>query len=146
MIPGRRSRLFLLPFLAVAFSIGACSYMRTRADAAVCRAVLPAVEPEGEIRLLSLERDAGETVPTVRIRYAVEPADGKVRSGVLRCALREGGLGDKPHLVGIEVNGVRMGDVRLFFLERFWLGDPDAIAAGEKRVVDATGESASVLR
>lgn len=102
-------------------------------DARACRDALPALEENGDIVVDSLVRDSGR--PAVfAIGYRVTDAAGS-RAGQLRCAFGNGPDGRR-HLLGLELGGRPVGDARLYFLERFWLGDPAAINSGAARLDD----------
>jgi hypothetical protein len=114
-------------------------HLSENADIRLCRAVLPAIEPEGKIVVDTTSVNRG-TATVVEIGYRVVSAAGTPSPGQLRCAVREATsdpLFGRPELAGVEENGRVMGDARLFFLKRFWLGDPGAVAEGERRLGDA---------
>lgn len=141
----RRSlALIAITLAAMPAAIGACIHLGRAGEAELCRAVLPAVEPEGAITLAATDLTPG-TPAVVRIAYSVLAPGRDLRQGTLRCAVRGSlyaELTGRPELVGVEENGRLMGEARLFFLKRFWLADPAAVAEGEKRLTDGEGTSA----
>ncbi|SCM73533.1 hypothetical protein KL86PLE_110106 [uncultured Pleomorphomonas sp.] len=100
-------------------------------DARACLIVLPALEESGELVVGSLRRS--DSLPGVfEIGYRATDTAGS-RSGRLRCAFGDGPDGRR-HLLGVEFDGQPIGEARLYFLERFWLGDPAAVRSGEARL------------
>ena len=100
-------------------------------DARACLNALPALEENGELVVGSLTRS--DDLPGIfAIDYRVADSLGS-RSGRLRCAFGDGPDGMR-HLLGVEFGGRPIGEARLYFLERFWLGDPAAIRSGEARL------------
>lgn len=95
----------------------------------LCRSLIPALEPAGALIVVAIEADP--LAPNaVRIDYRVDD-----RPSRLRCAFGGGFLDTRRlDLRAVEVNGVQLGEARLFVLERFWLGDPQAVAEGEARL------------
>jgi hypothetical protein len=132
----RRLGLTIGPLLLGLTTVGACSYLRTSAEAELCKAVLPAVEPAGSILVQSVTREKSSTLPTIRVDYLVEMTADAHHAGRLRCAFRESVFGQRPDIADIEVNGQRMSRARRFFLERYWLDEPQVVAEGGRRLVD----------
>lgn len=97
----------------------------------LCRAVLPALNPDGaEIR--ELRRAPGSPgAPALRIDYTVRGADQAMRVRFATCRF----AGDtftpgRLDLVGVETDAGALGEARLLYLKRFWLSD-FAATAGE---------------
>lgn len=102
-------------------------------QARLCRATLPAVEPEGRLTVTRVEADPLAPYG-IRIVYTVR--DGlRERGGLLRCAFAGGRFDrDRLTILGIETLAGELSEARLFMLDRFWLQDPDALRAGERRL------------
>ncbi|BBE71610.1 branched-chain amino acid ABC transporter permease [Oharaeibacter diazotrophicus] len=128
----------LAALLAVVAALAACSAL-DREQAELCRATVPAFEPDGRLVIDALSADP-LLAHGIRVDYTVEDG-GEPREGVVRCAFGGGRLaGDRMQLRGIEVNGEPVPPARLLFLSRFWLAVPDAVAAGERRLAGVTEE------
>lgn len=103
-------------------------------QARLCRALLPALAPDGKLFVTAIEADAAAN-HGVRIDFL---ADGLERS--VRCAFAGGALDeDRLRLVAVEADGRVLGEAQVFFLNRFWLGDPEALAEGEARLAGLGG-------
>lgn len=127
----RRATLVRTLALPAALAAAACSPIDD-GQADLCRSVLPAVEMDGPLRVLSVAPDA-DVPKVIRLHYAVG-TDGRI--GVLRCAFAGGRLDrGRLDLLAVEVDGVPLGGARLHLMKRFWLGDPEALAEGEARIV-----------
>lgn len=100
-------------------------------DARACLNTLPALEDNGELVVDGLTR-SDSLLSVFEIDYRVRDAFG-LRLGLLRCAFGDGPDGQR-HLLGVEFGGRPIGEARLYFLERFWLGDPAAVRSGERRL------------
>lgn len=100
-------------------------------DARACLNALPALEENGDIVVDSLKR-SGDVFDVVEIGYRRVDAAGS-SPGRLRCAFGDG-LNGPRRLVGAEFEGRPIGDARLYFLERFWLGDAAAVESGKARL------------
>lgn len=100
-------------------------------DAHACLDALPALEDNGELVVDSLTR-SDNLLSVFAVDYRVSDLFG-TRPGRLRCAFGDGPDGRR-HLLGVEFGGQPIGEARLYFLERFWLGDPAAVRSGEKRL------------
>jgi branched-chain amino acid transport system permease protein len=138
-LPGRvRRASACLALLFAGAALTACSGLDGE-QAKLCRAAVPAVEPTGTIHV-----DAVATDPAmphgVRVDYTVTEPFSPPRRGFARCAFGGGRLDtDRLKLLGVETAAGDMPPVRLLFLERFWLSEPDAIAEGEERLTGLTG-------
>lgn len=100
-------------------------------DARACLNALPALEEHGDLVVDGLKRSSG-LFDVVEIDYRRADAAGGQR-GRLRCAFGDGLDGGR-RLLGAEIGGQPIGDARLYFLERFWLGDAMAVQSGATRV------------
>lgn len=129
----------LLTVLAAAAIVAAISTEAWRLsvaydDARACRNALPALEEDGELIIGALRR-APDLPSVYEVDYWVK---GLVsRPGRLRCAFGEGSDGER-RLTGVEIGGWSIGEARLFMLDRFWLGDANAVRDGERRIRDVT--------
>lgn len=109
-------------------------------QAKLCRAALPALEESGTIRLDSVATDP-DIAYGIRLDYTVEEPDAPPRPGFVRCAFGGGRLDtDRLKLLGIETAAGEMAPVKLLFLQRFWLAEPDATADGERRLTGLSAE------
>ena len=100
-------------------------------DARACLNVLPALEENGALVADNLTR-SDSMFGVFEVDYRVTDPLGS-RSGRLRCAFGDS-QDDRRHLLGVEFNDQPISEARLYFLERFWLGDPAALRSGEKRL------------
>lgn len=100
-------------------------------DARACLDVLPALEENGELVVDGLTR-SDSLLAVFAVDYRINDLFG-TRPGRLRCAFGDG-PDNRRHLLGVEFEGQPVGEARLYFLERFWLGDPTAVRSGEKRL------------
>ncbi|WP_343057145.1 branched-chain amino acid ABC transporter permease [Chthonobacter rhizosphaerae] len=113
-------------------------------QARLCTAVVPALEETGRIRVDAVAPDP-ERATVVRVAYTVEADGGERRPGFVRCAFGGGFLDrDRLTLVAVESAEGRLTGARLLMLNRFWLGDPDALAEGERRL-DLTSVETPIL-
>jgi branched-chain amino acid transport system permease protein len=121
--------------VAVALLVLAGCVGPDREQLRLCRSAVPALEPEGTIRVKASGPDPA-TSAVMRVAYSVE-LDGAVRHGTLRCAFAGGRLDfSRLELVAAEKDGVPLGEARLLFLKRFWLADREATAEGDRRIAD----------
>ena len=126
--------LRMLAAAAIAAALASEVWMLSTAyrETQTCRDALPALEDSGDLIVGALKRDAA--LPSVyEIDYWVTGASP--RPGKLRCAFGEAPDGDR-RLVGLELGGWPIGDARLILLERFWLGDAEAVREGARRIRD----------
>ena len=100
-------------------------------DARSCLNALPALEENGDLVVDSLKR-SGDVFDVVEIGYRRVDSAGS-SPGRLRCAFGDG-LNGPRRLLGAELGGSPIGDARLYFLERFWLGDEAAVESGRARL------------
>lgn len=100
-------------------------------DARACLNALPALEENGDLVVDNLKR-SGDLFDVVEIGYRRVDAAGS-QSGRLRCAFGDG-LNGPRRLLGAEIEGSPIGDARLYFLERFWLGDEAVVESGRARL------------
>jgi branched-chain amino acid transport system permease protein len=120
-----------------AATLGGCTDL-DREQLGLCRSAIAALEPDGIIRVVEARPEA-DVPHVIRIAYAVETG-GTERLRSLRCAFGGGRLDPgRLDLVAAEHGGTPIGGARLLILKRFWLGDPEASAEGERRIVE-TGE------
>ena len=117
--------------IAAVFAAEGWGLAESYRDARACLNVLPALEENGELTVDDLAR-SGNLLGVFEVRYRVANPFG-ARPDRLRCAFGDGPDGQH-HLLGVEFRGQPIGEARLYFLERFWLGDPSAIRSGEARL------------
>jgi branched-chain amino acid transport system permease protein len=122
--------LLLLPLF---FGLAGCGVIDGE-QARLCRAALPALEPDGAIAVTAIRTDP-DARNAIRVDYRVTTESGATRVSVLRCAF--GGQRfdpDRLTLVAVETADGELSGARLVILERFWLGDPEALREGEQRL------------
>ncbi len=104
-----------------------------------CLAVLPALEP-ADARLIVEAIETPEGRPDdVRLVYRAERA-GTSRVGDVVCSFGDDTrTGDRRGLVAVADAHGALGPARLYFLKRFWLGDPSLLAEEAARVEIADG-------
>ncbi len=133
MRPARLLKIVAAAAIAAVVTAEAWSLAEGYRDARVCLNALPAVEETGDLVVGSLARP--HDLPGVfEIDYRVNDAVDS-RPGRLRCAFGDGPDGLR-HLVGMEFGGRPIGEARLYFLERFWLGDPAAVQSDAARLTN----------
>ncbi|WP_370673642.1 hypothetical protein [Pleomorphomonas sp. PLEO] len=131
MQPARLLTIVTAAAIASVFAAEGWSLADGYRDARACLNALPALEESGQLVVGSLTRS--DDLPGVfEIGYRVTEGFGSW-PGRLRCAFGDG-PDNRRHLLGVEFGGQPIGEARLYFLERFWLGDPAAIRSGEARL------------
>lgn len=128
-------RLFAFAAVVVAaIALAACAIVDPLSRD-ICVAVVPALEPNaGRIEITAVA-DAPERPGNVVVDYRLDEA-GIVRTARLTCAFGDAAMtGDRRDLVGVRTDRGDLTPSRLFFLKRFWLGDPTARAEGLARLV-----------
>lgn len=131
MRPARFLKIAAAAALAAVVAAEAWSLSESYRDARACLNALPALEESGEITVTRLVRSA-ELPGLFEVGYRVSDPAG-ARLGRLRCAFSDG-LDGRRHLTAAELSGRPVGEARLYFLERFWLGDASAIESGATRL------------
>jgi branched-chain amino acid transport system permease protein len=96
----------------------------------LCREVVPAVNPDGTEIREQLHAPLVFGQPGVRIDYTARgPGEASSRRYV-ECGFAGGTFSaDRLNLVAVRTDSGPLGDARLYYLKRFWLGSPEA--AGE---------------
>lgn len=131
MLPARLLTIATAAAIAAVFAAEGWWLAEGYRDARACINALPALEENGELIVDDLTRS--DNLPSVfEIRYRVVNSLGS-RPDRLRCAFGDGPDGQR-HLLGVEFRGQPISEARLYFLERFWLGDPAAIGSGDARL------------
>jgi branched-chain amino acid transport system permease protein len=118
-------RRALLLLIAMAPLLAGCGTAIDSEQLRLCRDVIPALNPDGaEIR----EQRYAAGLPGIRIDYAARAPDGPSRVRYVRCIFGgETFSAARLDLVAVETDSGFLGDARLYFLKRFWLGrSPDA--------------------
>ncbi|PLX39431.1 MAG: branched-chain amino acid ABC transporter permease [Hyphomicrobiales bacterium] len=130
-------------FLALAVLLAGCSEL-DHAQARICVDIVPAVELDApQIRLLAINAIDGSG-PTVRVAYSV-PDGTAERREFLIC--RFGGTGFSParrRVVALLGPGGPFSGVRLFMINRFWLGELGASAEGRARLVELPADTKAI--
>jgi branched-chain amino acid transport system permease protein len=100
-----------------------------------CLMVLPAIErPQARVIVLAVDA-LPQRADDVRIRYRVEGPGGRARVTETICAFGDDGVSGRRHaLVGVRSERGDLGPARLYFLKRFWLGDPRAAGEAAARI------------
>ena len=131
MLPARLLTIATAAAIAAVFATEGWWLTQGYRDARTCLDALPALEENGALIVDDLARS--DALPSVfEIHYRVTNSFGS-RPDRLRCAFGDGPDGHR-HLLGVEFHGQPIGEARLYFLERFWLGDPAAVRSGEARL------------
>ena len=96
-------------------------------QARLCRIALPALWPNAE-RFVDLSQSAFPDGRGLRIDFQTAPPSKG--SPFITCAFKAPGRPKRAEdIVSIETNAETLGPVRLYMLERFWLGTPEGRAA-----------------
>lgn len=111
----RRSCRFAV--LLIALLTASCGNALDRAQADLCRRVLPALHPDGT-NLREIRVTAAPGRPGIRIDYAAGEAGGQARTHAAICGFSEE---DRLDLAAVEADGRPLGEARLLYLKRFWL-------------------------
>ena len=116
----------LLSAIALVLTLGGCARQVETDQARLCRMALPALNAEGVA--LDIVRESED--PDGRGVEVVYRADGADRRHVAHCRyVRPGRPNHSTDLASLALDGESLGDVRLFFLIRFWLATPEGRAA-----------------
>jgi branched-subunit amino acid ABC-type transport system permease component len=118
-----------LPLFAVALLLAGCASRVDDEQLRLCREVIPALNPDGSelremrygpsalgregVRIDYVARAPGEAS---RVRYVVCGFAGRIFSA------------DRLDLTVVETDSGPLGDARLYYLKRFWLGSPGSAA------------------
>lgn len=108
-----------------------------------CTDILPALEPPpAKLRLLPAEA-TGRDGRAVRIPFLSIDDGGKERLRFVACAFEGGGAlsQERPRLIAAESDEGALAQAQLYFLQRFWINQPEALAEGRQRLVSERGES-----
>ncbi|GJD95352.1 hypothetical protein [Methylobacterium iners] len=107
--------------LAALLTLAACESSVDRQRAAICRRVLPAVNPaEADIRILRLAE--GGTAETVRIDYALTARPGRQFWAICR-------FGPGAELTAVTTERGAVSGASLYLMKRYYLDSPEAAAA-----------------
>jgi hypothetical protein len=120
-----------LVLVLIAPLLAACGSAIDGEQLRLCRDVIPAVNPEGtEFRELQYG-PAALGQQGVRIDYAARAPGGAGAARYLACGFAGRTFSaDRLDLVAVETDSGPLGDARLYYLKRFWLGS--AAGAGER--------------
>src|SRR5260221_4683847 len=118
----------VLPVLLLAPLLAGCADPVDSEQLRLCRQVIPAVNAEGtEISELRHGLLLGQ--PGVRIDYAARAPGQASSSRYLECVFAGRTFSaDRLGLVAVQTDSGPLGDARLYYLKRFWLGSPEAAA------------------
>ncbi|WP_165498137.1 branched-chain amino acid ABC transporter permease [Siculibacillus lacustris] len=128
--------LACLAVLAFGLSILAACAVIDPLNRETCISLVPALEgPDARVTVLAVA-ETPERRDNLRVRYRVEVPGSPGRVTDLVCAFGdETGSGDRRALLGVRTADGDLGPSRLYFLKRFWLGDPAALADSATRIV-----------
>lgn len=125
----RRMTVLLAVVLPLAAS--GCMTGLDREQLDLCRRVLPALHPGGadlrEIRFAEIR--SGES-RGIRIDYAVREPGSDTRTRYAVCRFGSKDRGERLELQSLDTDGGTLGEARLLFLKRFWLGGSGSFPAG----------------
>ncbi len=114
--------------LLIVATLAGCRDWPNAQEARVCRTIAPAINPPGttiDVRhTAQLPEGRG-----IAVRYSAQAPNGPVRHRQLVCRFADDDFGPGDRLAEVWSDGERLGDIRLVFLKRFWLGSSDAAAA-----------------
>ena len=120
----------LARFVGIAAASGllvGCASSVDTDQARLCRIALPALWPDAE-RFVDLSQSAFPDGRGLRIEFQTEPPSKG--SPFITCVFKAPGRPKRAEdIISIQTNGETLGPVRLYMLERFWLGTPEGRAA-----------------
>lgn len=120
--PPRAIRACGIGALGLAAVLGGCVILEDTDEARVCRSIIPALTTDATaIRILTTQRLlAGRGV---KLLYRTEQPESEPRLRSLACSFQvDPGIAAEPrHLVRVDTESGRLGDMRLHVLKRFWL-------------------------
>ncbi len=92
----------------------------------LCRRVLPALHPEEtELRVIRFAPAPAADGAGVRIDYAAREPGTDTRTHYAMCRFGSRDRGERLDLFALDTDNGALGEARLLFLKRFWLGRPD---------------------
>lgn len=119
----------LFGFILIAGLLAACAPAPDADQARMCRQAIPALNPDGTT-LTILSTGIGERRHDVLIAYDAAQMDRAPRRRTLLCRFSATGLdAGRAELVGIATETGPIADASLYFLKRFYLQSPEALAA-----------------
>jgi branched-chain amino acid transport system permease protein len=118
------SPVLLLP---VVLLFAGCGLSIDAEQSRVCRALLPALNTNGQVRIRSIQ--GGPHARTVRILYDLEQADRAPAERWVICRFAAEGLSpNKADLIDVFTEEGPLSDASLYLLKRFYLETPDAVS------------------
>lgn len=115
--------------VALLLALVACQASVDAEQARVCRMALPALNPDGG-RILVQRIAAGGRPRELRIDYEVQRENRAPRDRFVYCLFAPSGLDpSKLELIGITTEVGPIAPATIYFLRRFYLATPEAIAA-----------------
>jgi branched-chain amino acid transport system permease protein len=116
-----------LAVVAILVSPAACALSVDAEQTRVCRSALPALNPDGKVRVLRVEK--GGFPNSVRFDYELERQGRPPAGRTITCRFAAEGLSpNKAELTGIVTERGPLAEGSLYFLKRFYLATPEAIA------------------
>jgi branched-chain amino acid transport system permease protein len=118
-------RIILLLALLVPLASG-CSTWIDREQLDLCRRILPALHPDRtELREIRFATAAAGDRRGIRIDYAVQEPGAEQRIRHATCLFGSPERGERLDLAALDTDRGALGEARLLFLKRFWLGRSD---------------------
>ncbi len=125
--------------LALLLGLAACQASVDAEQARVCRQALPALNPEGG-RIGVQRVSAGNRPREIRIDYEVIREGHAPRDRFVFCLFAASGLDpSKSELIGLTTETGMIAPATVYFLRRFYLGSPEALAADPGLGAEAAG-------
>jgi branched-chain amino acid transport system permease protein len=122
----RLVRLRALALLGLLSGLAACGISVDAEQTRICRSVLPALNPEGRIRVVRVEK--GAFPDSLRLGYEVERVDRAPLDRTVTCRFAAAGLSpNKTELVGVLTETGPLSEANLYFLKRFYLATPEGV-------------------
>ncbi|MBZ0149047.1 MAG: branched-chain amino acid ABC transporter permease [Pseudorhodoplanes sp.] len=119
-------RIALLLALVSPLAAGGCSTWIDREQLDLCRRVLPALHPDGtELREIRFAPERAGDRGGIRIDYAAREPAAETRIRYAVCRFGNPDRGERLDLSALVTDTGSLGEARLLFLKRFWLGRPD---------------------
>lgn len=107
--------------------LAGCSTWPNANEARTCRTIAPALNPPEST--IDVRHTVALSGGRVEVLYLVQSHDSPQRQRRLVCRFSDSAFGTGDRLAGVSSDGQRMGEIRLAFLKRFWLGSGEAASA-----------------
>ncbi len=121
--------MVLLLALLSPLAASGCSTWIDRERLDLCRRVLPALHPaDTELREIRFAPEPAGDRGGIRIDYAAREPGAETRIRYAVCRFGSPARGERLDLMALDTDTGALGEARLLFLKRFWLGRPDIAA------------------